>query len=86
MEAIIRGAQELGVPRNDDFNSGKQEGVGYYQLFTRRGWRVSASVAYLKPARNRRNLRIETDAHATGLILDGRRVLGVRYIAGRRAT
>ena len=82
MEAIIRGAQELGVPRNDDFNSGEQEGVGYYQLFTRRGWRVSASTAYLKPARKRGNLQIETDAHATGLILDGRRVLGVRYLQG----
>jgi choline dehydrogenase len=82
MEAIIRGARELGVPRNDDFNSGKQEGVGYYQLFTRRGWRVSASVAYLKPARNRLNLRIETDAHVTGLLLEGRRVVGVRYMQG----
>ena len=39
-------------------------------------------MAYLKPALNRLNLRIETDAHATGLILEGRRVLGVRYIQG----
>ena len=80
MEAIIRGASELGVPRTDDFNSGDQEGVGYYQLFTHNGWRVSASVAYLKPARNRANLRIETDAQATGLILNGRRTTGVKYL------
>ena len=80
MEAIIGGANELGVPRTDDFNSGDQEGVGYYQLFTHNGWRVSASVAYLKPARNRANLHIETDAQATGLILNGRRAVGVKFL------
>src|SRR3569623_1938383 len=80
IEAIIRGANEMGVPRNDDFNSGDQEGVGYYQLFTHNGWRISSAVAYLKPARDRANLRIETDAHTTGVILEGRRAVGVRYI------
>jgi choline dehydrogenase len=79
MEAIIRGAQQLGVPRTNDFNDGNQEGVGYFQLFTHNGWRISSAVAYLKPARNRSNLRIETDAHTTGLIMDGRRVVGVKY-------
>ena len=80
MEAIIRGANEMGVPRTDDFNSGNQEGVGYYQLFTHNGWRISSAVAYLKPARDRANLRIETDAHTTGIILEGRRAVGVRYV------
>jgi len=79
MEAIIRGAGELGVPRTDDFNRGDQEGIGYFQLFTRNGWRNSSAVAYLKPARGRGNLRVETDAQATGLILDGRRATGLRY-------
>src|SRR5687767_10059402 len=55
MEAIIRGAAELGVPRNDDFNGARQEGVGYYQLFTRRGWRCSTADGYLKPALKRSN-------------------------------
>ena len=54
MEAIIRGAEELGVPRTTDFNRGDQEGVGYFQLFTRNGWRNSSAVAYLKPARRRK--------------------------------
>jgi choline dehydrogenase len=80
MEAIIKGANEIGVPRNDDFNTGNQEGVGYYQLFTHNGWRISSAVAYLKPARGRANLRIETDAHTTGVILEGRRAVGVRYL------
>lgn len=79
MEAIIRGAGELGVPRTNDFNSGSQEGAGYFQLFTHNGWRISSAVAYLKPARARKNLHIETDAHATGVILEGRKAVGVRY-------
>lgn len=71
MEAIIRGGNELGVPRNDDFNGAQQEGVGYYQLFTKNGWRCSSAVAYLRPARHRANLRIETDALATAVKFEG---------------
>jgi choline dehydrogenase len=73
MEAIIRGAGELGIPRNDDFNGITQEGVGYYQLSTRKGWRSSTASAYLKPAAKRANLRIETDAHASAILFDGTR-------------
>jgi choline dehydrogenase len=80
MEAIIRGAGELGVPRTNDFNGGDQEGVGYFQLFTHNGWRISSAVAYLKPAKSRANLRIETDAQATGLIMQGKRAVGVKYV------
>ncbi len=79
MEAIIRGAEELGVKRTDDFNSGDQDGVGYFQLFTRNGWRNSSAVAYLKPVRSRENLVVETDAHATRIVMTGRRATGMCY-------
>ncbi|MCW5590947.1 MAG: choline dehydrogenase [Burkholderiales bacterium] len=79
IEAIIAGAGSLGVPRNDDFNGERQEGVGYYQLFTRNGWRSSTAVAYLKPARARPNLRVETGAHATRVLFEGTRATGVEY-------
>lgn len=79
MEAIIRAGNELGVPRNDDFNGARQEGVGYYQLFTRNGWRCSTAVAYLKPARSRSNLAVETGAHATQILFEGSRATGIRY-------
>lgn len=85
MEAIIRAASELGVPRNDDFNGASQEGVGYYQLFTRRGWRCSAATAYLRPVRKRANLRVETNAHATAITFDGRRAAGVDYLQQGRS-
>jgi choline dehydrogenase len=71
MEAIIRGANELGIPRNDDFNGATQEGVGYYQLSTRKGWRCSTATAYLKPAMKRANLRVETEAHAGAILFEG---------------
>lgn len=80
MEAVIRAANEIGVPRNDDFNGATQEGVGYYQLFTRNGWRCSSATGYLRPAQSRRNLDVETDAHATGIVFEGTRATGVRYV------
>ena len=79
VEAMIAGAGELGIPRNDDFNGAAQEGAGYYQLTTRHGWRCSTAVAYLRPVRTRSNLKIETNAHATGVLLEARRATGVTY-------
>ena len=82
IEAMIAGAQEIDIPRNDDFNGRRQEGAGYYQLTTRRGFRCSTAVAYLRPAKGRANLRVETGAHATGVTLDGKRATGVAYRQG----
>ena len=79
IEAFIAGANELGVPRTDDFNGASQEGAGYYQLTTWAGLRWSTAKGYLKPARRRPNLRVECNAFAAGLILHGRRAVGVRY-------
>jgi len=79
IEAIIAGAGELGIPRNDDFNGAHQEGAGYYHLSTKRGWRCSTATAYLRPARHRANLRVETRARATRLVFDGKRADGVIY-------
>ncbi len=82
VEAIIAGAAELGVPRTADFNAGDSEGVGYYQLFTKHGWRCSTAVAYLKPARDRANLRVKVDAQAAKVLVEGKRAVGVRYRHG----
>ena len=82
VDAFIRAAGDLGVPATDDFNGPRQEGAGYLQLTTRNGRRSSAAVAYLRPARSRPNLTVETGAHATGIVFEGRRAAGVRYRAG----
>lgn len=78
-DAFIRAAGELGIPPNDDFNGAIQEGAGYLHLTTDRGLRCSAAVAYLRPARRRRNLVVQTDAHAMRVELEGGRAVGVRY-------
>jgi len=82
VEALICAANELGIPRNDDFNGPTQEGAGYYQLTTRRGLRCSTAVGYLRPARQRGNLDVQTEAHVTRVTFDGRRARGVVYRRG----
>jgi choline dehydrogenase len=80
IEAFIQGANTLGVPRNDDFNGATQEGAGYFQLNTWRGWRWSTAKGYLKPARQRPNLTVITRAQATRLQWQGRRATGVEFV------
>lgn len=82
IEAFIDGAQQIGVPRTKDFNGPLQEGAGYYQLNTRDGLRWSTAKGYLKPARARTNLRVETLAQASAIIFEGKRAVGVRYRQG----
>ncbi len=83
-DAFIEGAVQHGIPRNPDYNGTTQEGVNYAQRTISNGRRVSAATAFLKPAMKRLNLRVITHAHATGLILEGKRAVGVRYAKGGR--
>ncbi|MCW5624550.1 MAG: GMC family oxidoreductase N-terminal domain-containing protein [Burkholderiales bacterium] len=82
-EAFIAGAVGIGMPRNADYNGATQEGVGYFQRTIHRGRRMSTSKVFLKPARSRANLLVKTHAHATTLLFDGRRAVGVRYARNR---
>jgi choline dehydrogenase len=74
MEALI----DLGVPAVEDYGAGVSEGVGLTQATQRRGWRHSAALAYLAPARRRANLTVLTDTRALGLLFEGSRCTGVR--------
>ncbi|WP_043201886.1 GMC family oxidoreductase [Paraburkholderia acidipaludis] len=80
-ETFIKGAQQLGYERNEDFNGERLEGVGIYDVNTRNGRRDSSSAAYLHRAGHRPNLTIEHHAHATRVLFDGaegaRRATGV---------
>ena len=79
VDAFIAASNSLGVETVEDFNTGDQEGVGYYQLTTRHGLRCSTAVAYLKPARHRANLHVATEATASKIIFEGTRASGVQY-------
>jgi choline dehydrogenase len=78
-EAFIASAIELGFPRNDDFNGARQDGVGYHQTTTRNGRRCSTAVGYLRPAMQRANLRVVTEALTEKVLLEGRRAIGVSF-------
>lgn len=78
-DAFLAAATRAGYPSNPDYNSGDQEGFGYYQVTQREGRRSSAFEDYLKKARRRPNLTVITDAQVTGLRFNGTRCVGVRY-------
>ena len=78
IEAIIAAGNELGIPRTEEFNEGRQEGVGYYRLFTKNGWRSSSATAYLREAERRPNLEVRTGAHVGRILFEGTRAAGVQ--------
>jgi choline dehydrogenase-like flavoprotein len=79
---FVAAAQQAGYPENRDFNGPTQEGVGLYQVTHKDGERFSAAKAYLAPNRRRPNLHVITGAHATRVLLEGRRAVGVAYRQG----
>jgi choline dehydrogenase len=83
-EAFMEGAVSLGIPRNPDYNGKTQEGVSYCQRTINNGLRVSAATAFLRPAMKRPNVHVHTHAHATEIIFEGKRAVGVRYSKGGR--
>jgi len=79
IDAFVAAAEDRGYRRNPDYNSGDQEGFGYYQCTLKDGRRWSTARAFLDPVRQRPNLTVETEAHATGLLLENKRAVGVAY-------
>ena len=79
-EAYFRAAQEMGIPFNPDFNGASQEGVGYYQLTQKNARRSSASVAYLWPIRDRKNLTVRSSAMVTRVVVENGRAIGVEIV------
>lgn len=78
--SFIESAQALGYPASSDFNGSNPEGVGYYQINTRGGWRASTANAFLRPARKRKTLTVRTHAHATRIMFEGKRATGIAYV------
>ncbi|WP_232495261.1 GMC family oxidoreductase [Novosphingobium kaempferiae] len=77
--AIVDAARQAGIPYNPDFNGAEQEGTGFFQTTTRNNRRWNTSQAYLTPARGRANLKVETGAHATRVLIEGGQATGIEY-------
>ncbi|MCC6887897.1 MAG: GMC family oxidoreductase N-terminal domain-containing protein [Hyphomicrobiales bacterium] len=81
-DAWLKAAEQSGYPLTEDYNGKHQEGFGRGQYTIRDGRRSSTARAYLRPARNRAGLTIETGALATRLLMQGTRATGVEYVKG----
>ena len=83
--ALLDACAAAGIPRNDDFNGASQEGAGLFQVNILDGKRVSMARAYLRPAMQRANLTVLTEAVITRVLFDapgGRVATGVEYRLG----
>ncbi|WP_240490989.1 GMC family oxidoreductase, partial [Acinetobacter baumannii] len=81
----LKACQEYGLPFNADFNSGEQQGCGFYQVTIRNGRRSSASKAYLSNKRD--NLTVQTGCKVLRIIFEGKRAVGVEFIKnGKKET
>ena len=73
LDAFAEAAQQSGIPRTADFNRGSNEGVAYFEVNQKSGWRWNTAKAFLRPAcHNRANFSLWTHAHVTRLITDRR--------------
>jgi len=82
--AWLEAGRQAGYPVSDDHNGARPEGFGPMERTIAGGKRISSAVAYLRPAMQRANLTVITEAHATRLILSGTRVCGVEYLHGNQ--
>lgn len=79
-ETFIDAAVAAGHKRNPDYNSGDQEGVGYFQRTIESGVRVSAAVGFLAPALKRGNVELLSGVRAQRVLFEGKRAAGVGFI------
>jgi len=78
--AWVQAAQEYGLPFNADFNGATTFGVGSYQLSIAKRFRASAASAFLKPALQRPNVTLQTNAHVSKVIIEKGRAVGVEWV------
>ena len=79
LEAFRQAAVQYGIPAVDDFNTGDNEGIGFFHVNQKRGRRWSAARGFLKPVMGRKNLRVESGCLAEAVTFDGKRASGVRW-------
>jgi len=86
LDAVQDAAEAAGLPRRSDFTASDTPGSGYFRVTQRSGLRWSAADAFLKPARARANLTVETKAHVTRILFDGKKAVGVEFVRDANAT
>ena len=70
LDAFAQAAQQAGIPHSEDFNRGDNEGVGYFQVNQKQGWRWNTAKAFLRPVcYGRPNFEMWTNAQVTRLVI-----------------
>ena len=82
LDAFRDAAAETGIPNTNDFNTGNNEGCGYFEVNQKQGVRWSAADAFLHPIKSRANLTVLTESHVNKLQFDGNKVVGVKFWRG----
>ncbi len=82
LDAVGEAAHEMGIRKTPDFNTGDNEGIGYFHVNQKRGRRWSSARGFLKPALSRSNLRLETNVLVDKVIVENGRAVGVRFNQG----
>ena len=87
LDEFIRAAEESGIPKTDDFNTGDNFGVGFYQFTTSHSkfglkLRCSSAKGYLNPVKNRKNLKIVTNAVVQKIIFENKKAVALSYMVG----
>lgn len=80
LDAVGNAAAEMGIRKTADFNTGDNEGIGYFHVNQKRGRRWSSARGFLKPVLKRPNLRLETGVMVDRLVLENGCAVGVRYL------
>lgn len=79
LDAFMEAAVQSGLPKVEDFNTGNNEGVGYFHVNQKRGWRWNTSRGFLKPIENRQNLRVVIGAHTKRILIKEAKATGVVF-------
>jgi len=82
LDTFIEASNEFGYKHQTDFNTGDNEGIGYFQVTQKNGFRCSSAVGYLNPIKNRKNLKIITKAHIKNIEFINKKAVSVNYWLG----
>ena len=86
LDTFAEACTQSGIPPNEDFNRGTNFGVGYFEVNQRKGVRVSADSAFLKPIRHRKNLTIITNASVEKITFESKKATGVIFQKDKKST
>ena len=87
LDEFQNAAEECGIPKTNDFNTGDNTGIGFFQFTTNHNkslfkLRCSAAKGYLNPVKKRNNLKIITEAHVQKINFDGKKAESVSFYQG----